>query len=80
MPKLSIEMFENPPEVGDQVTVTGKVESIDKDTGEVEITYDKVEAGDAESTDEESTDNSPESLDEAMESHFKKPAKKGMQE
>ena len=70
MPNLSIDMFENPPSVGDQVTVSGKVESIDKDTGEVQISYDKVDVAGNESSQEESTDKTPESLDEAMEKHF----------
>lgn len=40
MPKLDIDQFETPPEVGDTVTITGKVQEI-KD-GNVEISYDSV--------------------------------------
>lgn len=42
MPKLDIDMFETEPKVGNKVKVLGKVKSIDEDTGEVEVSYDKV--------------------------------------
>lgn len=42
MPRLDIDMFESEPKVGNKVKVLGKVKSIDEDTGEVEVTYDKV--------------------------------------
>lgn len=41
MPRLDIDMFDDAPKIGDKVKVLGKVESIDEDSGEVEITYDK---------------------------------------
>lgn len=40
MPTLEIDMFDDAPKVGDKIKVLGKVESIDEDTGEVEVTYD----------------------------------------
>lgn len=43
MPKLDIDMFDSEPKVGDKVRVKGKVESIDEDTGEVEVSYDDVD-------------------------------------
>lgn len=42
MPKLDIDMFDEDPKVGDKVKVLGKVDSIDGETGEVEVTYDDV--------------------------------------
>lgn len=35
-------MFDEDPKVGDKVKVLGKVDSIDEETGEVEVTYDDV--------------------------------------
>lgn len=35
-------MFDENPKVGDKVRVTGKVKSIDEETGEVDISYDDV--------------------------------------
>lgn len=42
MPKIDIDMFEDSPKVGDKVKVMGEIESIDEDTGEVEVSYDDV--------------------------------------
>lgn len=42
MPTLDIDQFDEAPNVGDKVRVTGKVKSIDEDSGEVEVTYDDV--------------------------------------
>lgn len=42
MPTLDIDMFETEPHVGNKVKVIGKIKSIDEDSGEVEVTYDKV--------------------------------------
>lgn len=42
MPILDIDMFDEDPNVGDKVRVTGKVKSIDEETGEVDISYDDV--------------------------------------
>ena len=39
MPTLQIDEFNETPHVGDKVKVMGKVESIDEDTGEVEVSY-----------------------------------------
>lgn len=39
MPKLDIDMFDETPKVGDNIKVEGKVESIDKESGEVDVTY-----------------------------------------
>ena len=41
-PTIDIDMFDEDPKVGDKVKVLGKIESIDEDTGEVEVTYDDV--------------------------------------
>lgn len=42
MPRISIDMFDESPKVGDKVKVMGKVKSINEDTGEVEVSYDDV--------------------------------------
>lgn len=42
MPKLDIDMFDDAPKIGDKIKVMGKVESIDEDSGEVEVSYDDV--------------------------------------
>lgn len=42
MPKLDIDMFDETPHVGDKVKVVGKINSIDEDAGEVDVSYDKV--------------------------------------
>lgn len=42
MPLIDIDMFDDAPKVGDKIKVLGKVESIDEDTGEVDVSYDDV--------------------------------------
>lgn len=42
MPTLDIDMFDDRPKVGDKIKVMGKVNSIDSDTGEVDVSYDDV--------------------------------------
>lgn len=42
MDRLDIDMFDEEPKVGDKVKVLGKIESIDEDSGEVEVSYDDV--------------------------------------
>lgn len=42
MPILNIDDFETEPRVGNKVKVIGRVKSIDEDSGEVDVTYDKV--------------------------------------
>lgn len=42
MPRLDIDMFDEDPKVGDKVKVLGNVDSIDEESGEVEVTYDDV--------------------------------------
>lgn len=42
MPMIDIDMFDDAPKVGDKIKVMGKVESIDEDTGEVDVSYDDV--------------------------------------
>lgn len=42
MPNLTIDQFDTPPSVGDKIKVLGTVKSINKDTGDVEATYDDV--------------------------------------
>lgn len=46
MPTIPLEEFDNPPDIGDKVTVKGKVERIDEETDEVQISYDSVEVND----------------------------------
>lgn len=42
MPNLTIDQFDTPPSVGDKIKVLGTVKSINKDTGDVEATYEDV--------------------------------------
>lgn len=42
MPKLNIEDFDDTPHVGDKVKVMGKVNHINEDSGEVDVSYDNV--------------------------------------
>lgn len=42
MPKLDIDMFEESPKVGDKVKVIGKINHIDEESGEVDVSYDTV--------------------------------------
>lgn len=42
MPNISLDEFEDAPEIGDKVIVKGEVISIDEETEEVEISYDSV--------------------------------------
>lgn len=42
MPTLDLDMFDDAPKVGDKIKVTGKVKSIDEDSGDVEVSYDDV--------------------------------------
>jgi len=42
VPTLDIDMFDDSPKVGDKIKVTGKVKSIDEETGEVDVSYDDV--------------------------------------
>lgn len=64
MPTVPIEMFDTPPTVGDRVTVTGTVESINEERGEVEISYESVAMAEGEApTGAETVD---ESLDRFM--------------
>lgn len=77
MPKLNIDQFENEPKVGDKVRVEGKVESIDTDSGEVEVSYDDVKivgkksSSDNEKSDEDMSENdNSQSLDKALSQAF----------
>lgn len=40
MPTLDIDQFDQPPQVGDTVTITGKVQEVKK--GKVDISYDSI--------------------------------------
>lgn len=73
MPTISIDMFDNAPKVGDKVKVTGKVKSIDEETGEVEVSYDdasvikKGKKRDRDSDDDDSDDDTNfRNMDEEM--------------
>lgn len=48
MPTLQLDQFDedDSPTVGDKVTIKGEIESIDTETGEVEVSYDSVRAKD----------------------------------
>lgn len=79
MPKLSIDMFDESPKVGDKVRVIGKINHIDEDSGEVDVSYDKVsvvnkrkssdkssDAEDLEPTMDDETAPNDQSLDSAL--------------
>lgn len=46
MPTINLDEFDDAPDIGDKVTVKGKVISIDEESEEVEISYDSVKVGD----------------------------------
>lgn len=56
MPKLTLEMFDSPPEVGQKVNIKGEVLSIDDD-GNVEVSYDEVTSSKKETETVESDDS-----------------------
>lgn len=69
MPQLDLDMFKNPPEIGDKITVKGKVESIDEDTGSVDVSYDTVTNETKKSTKRSSkddNDNEGPTIDDAL--------------
>ena len=71
MPRLSLEEFANPPKIGDTITVTGKVEGINEESNEVEVSYDSIKVNDKKSSEMEkgeSEDNPEreETVDEAL--------------
>lgn len=73
MPKLTVDMFDSEPHVGDKVKVTGVIKSI-SDSGEVEASYDKVEIVNDESKlkygSQDQSDSTPDNLDEALSKAF----------
>lgn len=69
MPNISLEEFDNPPEVGQDVTVKGKVMAIDDASGEVEISYDSVTVGNKEMK-KEKPEMKEETLDGALNEAF----------
>lgn len=46
MPQIPLDEFDEAPDIGDKVTVKGKVISIDEESEEVEVSYDSVKVGD----------------------------------
>lgn len=46
MPTIPLDDFDEAPDIGDKVTVKGKVISIDEESEEVEVSYDSVKVGD----------------------------------
>lgn len=73
MPKLSIDQFDETPNVGDKVKVIGKVQSIDEDSGEVEVSYDDVSiVGEEKSEKMKMDEEMPEDLDKALNRTFSK--------
>lgn len=72
MPRLSSEMFETPPAVGQEITVKGTVKDIDPETGEVEVTYESVEVSTSESEGGEEVEDTTEMRgDEAFDVYMK---------
>lgn len=67
MPTLDIDQFDEAPNVGDKVRVTGKVKSIDEDSGEVEVTYDDVKIVDEKKRKKRRDYNTEDELDETVE-------------
>lgn len=63
MPQIPLEEFDSPPEIGDKVKVTGKVERIDEETDEVHISYDKVEVVDEKKKRKNRRDNDDDDVD-----------------
>lgn len=73
MPKLNIEDFETPPQVGQTVRVEGKVKSIDEDSGEVDVSYDKIEITEgSDNESDEGSEDSEESGDLSLDAALKK--------
>lgn len=84
MPKLDIDMFDDEPHVGNKVKVIGKIKSIDEDSGEVEVSYDKVtivkkhknrdnsddNEDDVTFTETTETSSQPMNIDQAMQNSF----------
>lgn len=72
MPKLNIDDFSETPKIGDTVNVTGKVKSIDENSGEVEVSYDEITLSNKTKTSEtENTSNDEsQSLDNALSQAF----------
>lgn len=68
-------MFDEAPKEGDQVTVTGTVKSVNADTGEVDVSYDKVVNSTEESGESSDQDNSEDGgnmrADEALDNYMK---------
>lgn len=73
MPKINIDLFEVPPEEGQEVTVKGKVISINPDNGDVEISYDSVTTGESMEEENEGESNPRRMMksDEALDSYMK---------
>lgn len=69
MPRLDIDMFDKAPKVGDKVKVLGKVDSINEDSGEVEVTYDDVSIVKKSSKKSDDTESSDETITLDMESN-----------
>lgn len=66
MPKIDIDEFDETPKVGDKVKVMGKVDSIDEDTGEVEVTYDDVKIVDKKKRKKRRSDNDDDDDDDVV--------------
>lgn len=69
MPRLDIDMFDKAPKVGDKVKVMGKVDSINEDSGEVEVTYDDVTIVKKSSKKTDDNDSSDDTMTMDMESN-----------
>lgn len=62
MPKLTLEMFDSPPEVGQKVNIKGEILSIDED-GTVEVSYDEISS---QSESEKETESDGEGSEDMM--------------
>lgn len=69
MPRLDIDMFDKAPKVGDKIKVLGKVDSINEDSGEVEVTYDDVSIVKKSSKKSDDNDSSDDTVTVDMESN-----------
>lgn len=62
-------MFDKAPKVGDKIKVLGKVDSINEDSGEVEVTYDDVSIVKKSSKKSDDNDSSDDTVTVDMESN-----------
>jgi hypothetical protein len=66
MPTIPLDEFEDAPDIGDKVTVKGKVVSINEETEEVEISYDSVKVGNKEKKKSDNDDDDDDDDDDVV--------------